>query len=39
VNPKTKDARGLPSSKIVPKIQEGKILDVYTLVLNIDDIK
>jgi len=27
VNPKTKDARGLPSSKIVPKIQEGKILD------------
>lgn len=23
VNPKTKDARGLPSSKIVPKIQEG----------------
>jgi len=30
VNPKTKDARGLPSSKIVPKIQEGKIFEEYT---------
>lgn len=26
VNPKTKDERGLPSSKIVPKLKEGNML-------------
>lgn len=31
VNPKTKDERGVPSSKIVPKIKEGKMFELCVL--------
>lgn len=33
VNPKTKDERGLPSSKIVPKIKDGNAAIEYPVLL------